>query len=153
MENEPEYTHLWNGRIRKDHLRNELVGTLDEAMAFIGLAANKTQDVNFLHEVVDDIGKVTSICACDKIPAPVVDGGFIDGSIICWQKISNPTGFIKFRGEAASYLNVARTKIRTAEIMAVTLYEKKELDVGVVTYLNKMSKLLFLVGAYYCQMN
>ena len=141
-------THLFNGDIRKDSPRVQLMGEIDEAMAYINLSRLYIDDnniSNLLGMIYADLANVCSICSNDMAKGRV-DSRFIDWNLEEWENVRLDS-FVTFNKYGSAILNVARTIIRRAERTSISLVETNELDKSILHYLNNLSKLVFYIGA------
>ena len=151
---------LGEGRVSKNSLRIEAVGTVDEVTAALGLArsiaaSEKTHDI--LLKVQKQLyGLMTEISA--SLENAEVFQRISDEDII-WleEQISSlektvelPREFI-LPGEtpASGALSLARTIVRRAERRVVSLLEAGEIgNKAVIVYLNRLSSLLFVLEVF-----
>lgn len=146
------------GRVGKDHPRVEAYGDVDELNAAIGLARNieamaRIDDV--LAPIQRDLFAIGALLATpdlekmrEHIQKARVDDSRIaelEGAIdACDDELEPLRSFILPGGTAkGAALHVARTVCRRAERRVVTLAGDVELPAVVVTYLNRLSDLLF----------
>lgn len=152
---------LGEGRVPKFDLRIELLGTLDEASAALGLAratcqADKT--VKLIAHIQRDLYQMMAEVAA----TPENSQRFhkIDSEKVSWLEekieifgklVKMPKDFLlpgDSHGGAA--LSLARTILRRAERRAVELYSEDE-TVGkedILKYLNRVSSLIFILEIY-----
>ena len=153
-------TQLGSGqRVRKDDLRIECVGSVDELSSFLGLAR---AGVEARTEVAGTEGIVASLRRIQhelyRLGAGLartdgdVEAGItaklvatldheiagIDAHLPKLKAFILPGG-----GQVASHLHVARAVCRRAERQAVRLAATERLGAQVVPYLNRLSLLLF----------
>lgn len=149
-------TSLIGGRVRKDDIRVETYGTIDELNSFVGQAASETSRHPELQELTAeliDIQQELFDCGSDlayaKPGAPLKVTAeparrleaLIDVYITEAPEI---TRFILPGGcMAASLLHVCRTVCRRAERRAVTLAAAAEINPEVLIYLNRLSDFFF----------
>ncbi|CAM3996840.1 cob(I)yrinic acid a,c-diamide adenosyltransferase [Paenibacillus alkaliterrae] len=149
-------TSLIGGRVRKDDIRVEAYGTIDELNCFVGQAAAEAAKHGELAEMAGwlvDIQQELFDCGSDlayakegaplKISAePAVRlEGWIDQYIAEAPEI---TRFILPGGSSvAALLHVCRTVCRRAERRVVTLAAGQEINGEVLTYLNRLSDFFF----------
>jgi cob(I)alamin adenosyltransferase len=148
-------------RVPKDDLRPEAYGTIDEATSTLGVAKcsgveSRTREL--LEEVQQDLyyimGEIATTAEnLDKLPV-LIGPSHVD-KLDRWCEevegaISLPNQFVLPGGcMASAQLDVARTVVRRAERVCVTLAR-----VGAVTnrsiqrYLNRLSTLLYLLARY-----
>lgn len=152
--------YLGVGRLSKASLRIEAVGAVDEASAALGLARAFTEDElshkiilkvqKKLYELMTDLSAAPDVAEkFDKIKAADVQALEADIETI-ESLVALPREFI-VAGEslASAALAVARTVVRRAERRAVALLEEKEIQKPIlVTYLNRLSSLIFILEIY-----
>ena len=155
-------------RRRKDDLRIETYGTVDEANSAIGVARLST-------------GADPALAALDAMLARVQNDLFDLGGDLCTPDTGEPLPYEPLRildaqverlesdidtlnadlaplrsfvlpagSPAAAALHVARTVVRRAERLLVTLHAKPDEPVGapVLKYLNRLSDFLFVAARY-----
>lgn len=159
-------TGLFGGqRVRKDNIRVDAYGAVDELNSSLGLAVarleadGEAEIARGLHAVQADLLTVGAILAT---PRPE-DGGrenanipelapervremeqWIDRAETELEPLSNfilPGG-----GEAAARIHFARTICRRAERRAVSLAYDAHIEEDVIIYLNRLSDLLFTLA-------
>lgn len=146
-------TGLGDGsRVDKDCARVEAYGTSDELNSIIGmLLAQKLPDavrnclVDIQHDLFD-LGSELCVPGQVLIPASYTErleqqlDGFNAGLPMLKEFIL-PAG-----GHAASVCHLARTVCRRTERRVVTLAREETVNPYVVTYLNRLSDLLFVIA-------
>jgi len=160
-------------RIAKDDLRTEAYGTIDEAVAALGLARAQlgikdrsgTLNVGFgdLPVILLRIQRELFVAAAELATQPAawdrqtdgvsrVDAAMVDGieSMLCEAEahIDMPTEFV-VPGETATSaaLELARTILRRAERRAVTLGSEKLIPgPHLLPYLNRLADLLWVLA-------
>jgi len=163
-------TGLISGRrVAKDDLRVEAYGTCDEANSVIGLALShlrgesfegKEEFLNFMHRVQTILFHVGAELATPKdreVPWKLKQSHIdeLEEKIDSWDEdLPSLTNFILPSGhQSSSSLHLARTVVRRAERMAVSVdTEIGDVNPLVISYLNRLSDLLF-VGARYVNKN
>lgn len=155
-------TALFGGEtVRKNHLRVEMYGTLDELNSLIGLLRNKNNDKsidttlqNVQNELftygseiaTPDVGKRDNFT--DQISDTHISSleNAIDRfseQLPALKKFILPGG-----SEAASYAHLARTVCRRAERMLISLADQIEIRGQLIIYLNRLSDLFFVIARY-----
>lgn len=149
---------LGGTRVKKHHIKIESYGTVDELNAYIGLlrdGINLPHYTEILVEIQDRLFVVGSHLANDaeksnfKLPelyAKDVDylEGLIDGMEESLPEMKNfvlPGGHV-----VVSYCHIARTVCRRAERNTTALAELEPVDPLILTYLNRLSDYLFVLG-------
>lgn len=148
------------GRVRKDHLRVEAYGTVDELNSFIGLVAAEIRGdaraqelVPVLERVQDRLFVIGSMLATpqdaalySRVPRLVEeDIIFLEVTIDRLSlRLPHLHSFVLPGGSrAASLLHVARATCRRAERTIVALGRDTALDPLIVQYVNRLSDALF----------
>jgi cob(I)alamin adenosyltransferase len=159
-------TGLFGGqRVRKDHVRVEAYGEVDELNSVLGMAATQLA-AEGLSDLVEKLRRTQTelftLGANLATPAPE-DGGrlsafippldpariaelehWIDEAETELEPLKN---FILPGGtEAAARLHFARTLCRRAERRAITLARDAHLDGNIIIYLNRLSDCLFTLA-------
>ena len=152
-------TGLFSGeRVRKDALRIEAYGTVDELSSTIGHARSLTEDREvdeILEKVQRDLfvvgaelatrsrkGKPPKVEVTDEMVKHLEqDIDRLDAELSPLSTFIIPSG-----ATAATALHVARAVARRAERKAVTLAKKEKLNPQLLAYLNRLSSLLFVLA-------
>lgn len=148
-------------RIPKYSLRLEAYGTIDELSAFIG---NLVADDSVIDEQRYDLLKIQNmlfniggyLATPPAIRKPEVAGlsadditemeGWIDDMDEQLPKLNN---FIIPGGcKASAKANMARTVCRRAERRVIQLAAEEEINILVISYINRLSDYLFVIGRY-----
>ncbi|MCH4072007.1 cob(I)yrinic acid a,c-diamide adenosyltransferase [Pseudoramibacter sp.] len=153
-------TGLFGGsRISKDDVRIEAYGTMDEAQAFIGLAASLTKDEeirNILLHIEERIYVLEAELASDDRGKNMLKDKVEQSDIDQMEKqidhylqiVGKQTKFvIPGRNPASAALHTARAVVRRGERRIVT-YEAQDpgLRPEVVKFVNRLSDLLFTLA-------
>jgi cob(I)alamin adenosyltransferase len=147
---------LGKGRLPKDHVRMEAVGTIDEASAAVGLArsaARADRTANLLLDAQRDLYRLMAEVSAASENA---DAFHFDDARVTWleQQIDAlaadfpaPEGFIVPGDSAAgAALDVARAIVRRAERRVVELSRDGHVkNPALQQYLNRLSSLLFVL--------
>jgi len=154
-------TSLGNGtRVRKDTLRVEAYGTVDEANAAIGLARLHTEGMvdAMLARIQNDLFDLgADLCrpegeTADKTTLRVVPEQVqrLETEIDAINEDLDPlSSFVLPGGQpAAAFLHQARTVARRAERLAVALADREQVNPEAVKYLNRLSDLLFVLSRH-----
>ncbi len=154
-------TSLYCGkRVKKDDMRVEICGALDEASSCLGMAKNATEDKR-TKRIVHAIQKELSLL-CTEV-ATTAAGSYkikkrIGKDSICAleREIESLEGrratrlrsfCIPGKGTASSALDMARAITRRAERRSVTLINRGALgNPSILIYLNRLSDLLYLLA-------
>ncbi len=155
---------LYGGRAPKDAPAVETYGSIDEAVAHLGLARALSSDAA-LRGILLEVQRDLFIVAADLATNPdqrarlrpgmsLVTGTMIDNlERIIDQTVADhplPQEFIVPGANAASAaLDVARTVVRRAERRAITLRDGgREVNPEAVKYLNRLSDLIFVLARW-----
>ncbi|UOQ43648.1 cob(I)yrinic acid a,c-diamide adenosyltransferase [Halobacillus salinarum] len=154
---------IYGERVAKNDLRVEAYGTCDETNSAIGLAIShlhkeewegKDEFLNAMHKIQTILFHVGAELATPKgkdvtwqLKKEHID--HLENLIDKWDKELQPLkNFILPSGnEASAGLHLARTVARRAERTAVALGEEM-VNPLVVSYLNRLSDLLFVAARY-----
>lgn len=143
-------TILIGKRVWKDNLRVEINGNIDELNSFLGLARSKInyEDVKqLLEEIQKRLFLVGSEIAGYQKKITSQDIKFIEEKIIFFEKELEPLKkFIIPFGEEACLIHICRVKCRTLERLVVKLYKKKKIEKEILSFLNRLSDLLFILA-------
>jgi len=149
------YTRLGE-KIRKDDIRLEVVGTIDELSSFIGLAKSLVKDrniENILKTIQEDLlvlgtqlskrdyGKSKEIFSFDHIK-------YLEKGIGELEKNLTFENFVLTGDDlASSALHILHTVTRRLERRVVTFTDETKFDdKNVLIYLNRLSDLFFLLA-------
>lgn len=147
-------TSLADGtRVRKDDLRMDLFGTLDEANCHIGLARTGVVDsdldslLEFLqHRLFNCAACLASAKGSAGMPRVTSeDVAALEAAIDRYEeRLGGFRGFVlPGCDEASGRLHVARVVMRRAERAAVALSAAEPVDADVLAFLNRASDLLY----------
>ena len=154
---------LFGKRVSKDDLRVEAYGTVDEANSALGLAlCQLPRDDEALRTLADELLSIQRVLfniGAELATPPGRRPGWeaeqeqIDALERLIDTIDTQipplTSFILPGGSpAGAGLHLARTIVRRAERLAVTVAREEELNPLVVTYLNRLSDALFNAARY-----
>lgn len=150
------------GRVRKDDLRIEAYGTIDELNSVLGVALNSISDESVI-SLIGMIQRQLFVAGSDlaaprdkenaKFKIPRVEKSFsgeIERQIDLYNgKLDELRHFILPGGSpGASYLHLARTVCRRAERLVVALNKSVETGEEIIVYLNRLSDLFFVLARY-----
>ncbi len=148
-------------RVPKDSLRIEAYGTVDELNSTIGVAVaaglHESLRPSFfvIQQVLFNLGSDLCMLEDDKKrwPVPIVEAHHVEQLeqwIDAWNEDLEPLkSFILPGGDlAAAHLHVARTVCRRAERVVLSLSRDEPVGQQVLTYLNRLSDLLFVAARY-----
>lgn len=155
-----ETGRLGKGRIRKDDPVIEAIGAVDELNSFLGLARALVTDPEVekvLHTLQKDLFAVGADLAAHEAPGarikrkPQVDVRMVRSMEETIDRLSDELGtlrrFITPAGvTGAAVLHVARAVARRAERATVVLSAERELSPALLSYMNRISDLLFVLA-------
>jgi len=148
------------GRVRKDDLRVEAYGTVDELNSYIGVVRAhrpSTSAAGLLGRVQNHLFRLGADLAT---PLNAKPHGLvrIDAAAIKWleasidelsEQLEPLKNFILPGGSpAAAHLHVARSVCRRAERLVVALRALEEINPHALIYLNRLSDWLFILARY-----
>ena len=149
-------------RVKKNSMRLESYGTIDELSSFLGAVASdpkcNAEIKGQLREIQNELFNVGSYLAtqskdssdnCSALDAAKLQTleGWIDALDEQTPKIS---AFVLPGGcELASKAHVARTVCRRAERAIVDLADNEYVDANVIRYVNRLSDYLFILARYF----
>lgn len=153
-------------RVPKSHLRIETYGTIDELNSHIGLICDLISDEEgrkMLREIQDRLFTIGSSLACDpeketrmKIPdLKQTDVAVLEKEIDrMTEQLPEMKSFILPGGHSTvSFIHIARCVCRRCERLCVHLHEEQlYIDPLVITYINRLSDYLFVLGRYVAQL-
>ena len=149
-------TSLGDGRrVRKDALRVEAYGTVDEANAVLGLLRLHLDDeadamVARIQNELFDVG--ADLCVPGEAGARLrvadTQSARLEAEIAAMNAALPPLrSFVLPAGCAgAAHAHLARTVVRRAERLAVALAAEEEVNPAVIRYLNRLSDHLFVLS-------
>ena len=151
-------TSLGDGtRVRKDALRVEAFGTVDEANAVLGLlrvqlGADPEADA-MLARIQNDLFDIgADLCVPGegggRLRLGDVPSARLESEIAAMNADLPPLGSFVLPGgtPAAAHAHLARTVVRRAERQVVALAGREPVNPAVVRYLNRLSDHLFVLG-------
>lgn len=151
---------LGEGRISKNSLRIEALGSVDEANAALGYARSiaigqKTK------EMLLEVQKQLYFLMSELSASPEVSDRFdkINDDEIHWleDKIKEIEALVDLKREfiipgenpSSGALSLSRAIVRRAERRAIALFESEEIRKPIlITYLNRLSSLVFILEVY-----
>jgi cob(I)alamin adenosyltransferase len=149
-------TSLGDGtRVPKDALRVEAYGTVDEANATIGLLRQHTSGESdaMLARIQNDLFDVGSdLCvpgeAGDRLRLTDAPSSRLEAEIATMNASLPPLDSFVLPGgsAAAAHAHLARTVVRRAERLVVSLAREDAVNPAVIRFLNRLSDHLFILG-------
>lgn len=151
-------TSLGDGtRLRKDALRVEAYGTVDEANAAIGLLrlhlGHDTEADAMLARIQNELFDVgADLCvpgeAGDRLRLTDAPCARLEAEVAAMNALIPPLRSFVLPGgsPAAAHAHLARTVVRRAERLVVALAAAEAVNGAVIRYLNRLSDHLFVLG-------
>jgi cob(I)alamin adenosyltransferase len=155
-------TGLFGGdRIKKNHLRIETYGTIDELNSVLGIAISNSKNKklktmliylqNELFQLGSDLATLLGSKFEDKISRigqkhiEIIENWIdeLNKELPEFNRFILPGG-----GFVAAHLHLARTVCRRAERTCVSLLEEVEINEHIQPYLNRLSDFLFIAARY-----
>jgi len=146
-------------RVFKNSLRIEALGALDELNALIGVARalKLPERVDQILRMIQDhlfmLGTEIATPAAERRPETAVDLeavqmleeaiDFYEAKLTPLHKFILPGG-----GKAGAVLHLARAVARRAERQCVALSRSEEINMQLVSYLNRLSDLCFVIARF-----
>lgn len=146
-------------RVPKHHVRIESYGTVDELNSYIGLLRAFAKDklnAPLLAEIQDRLFTIGSILASAPGSKMIVPDLHLSDIEKLEQAIDSMnaelpelSSFVLPAGSTdIAHCHIARCVCRRAERMVVHLNEVDEVDADIISYLNRLSDYLFVLGRY-----
>lgn len=153
-------------RVRKDSLRIESYGTVDEINSVIGVAVASGLDASMrerffvVQQVLFNLGSDLCILEEDKqrFAVPGIEGRHV-AQLETWmdewnEQLEPLRSFVLPGGDlCAAQLHVARTVCRRAERLVIALSREEQVGEHVVAYLNRLSDFLFVASRYQAKLS
>lgn len=143
-------TTCGNKRVDKDDLLVEVVGTIDELQAILGIIKLKVKSEKLkVEEIQKDLIEVSGELACGKKFENLEKRvGEIGKEIYVIEKdLPELKEFIiPGKNEAEAFLHLGRTVCRRAERKLVGLNKKQIVDKEILKYFNRLSDYLFILA-------
>jgi cob(I)alamin adenosyltransferase len=149
-------TKLLSGEtVSKADLRIELVGTLDELVAALGLARSMSPTPTFSSEIralqldLINIGAEFSYLGSQEISKTRMNTVQLEENIATLESEMKlpPSFLIPGTTPCSSALELARTIARRLERLSIAIHEKKGyIGDAIIVYLNRLSDYLFLLA-------
>lgn len=148
------------GRVRKDDVRVEAYGTVDELNSILGVIRAISKD-DFIVETVKDIQNLLFVLGADLATPIEVESAkvkritkddvkkieklidTVDENLEPLRSFILPGGTF-----LASFLHLARTVCRRAERRIVTLSERERINENIIPFVNRLSDLFFMLARY-----
>lgn len=158
-----ETSLVYGTRVRKDALRIESYGTVDELNSYIGLVRDQEVNVSrkeILKEIQDRLFTIGATLATepDKDRKKIPDLFESDVAFLEQEMDKMDTELPELRyfvlpggHQSVSFCHLARTVCRRAERLCVSLAQDEPVDGLVIKYLNRLSDYLFVLSRKMCQ--
>jgi cob(I)alamin adenosyltransferase len=147
------------GRVRKDHLRVEAYGNVDEVSCLIGVVRAESRDAqidawlsrlqNELLLLGADLATPEGVKAASRVRRiSPEDAAWMESAIDGMDKELTPlqTFILPAGTSAAAAAHLARAVCRRAERSAVALAADETIGAGIGVYLNRLSDFLFVLA-------
>jgi cob(I)alamin adenosyltransferase len=146
-------TNLLSKRIPKDSLEIEVLGVVDEASSFLGLAAAFLKEQylkNKITQVQRSLFKLGSIIAGARLSISKSQVMKYEKEIDAWTRAMPPVKNFIYPGGSrpAALVFIGRTVVRRAERLIVKLSKERKLNSNVLIYINRLSDYLFVLARY-----
>ncbi|MGQ9789425.1 MAG: cob(I)yrinic acid a,c-diamide adenosyltransferase [Armatimonadota bacterium] len=149
---------LGGQRLSKDAPRVEAYGSVDELNAHIGLALTYLHNHSRFREMLQQVQKTLFVIGAElaapigkKPPVAPIDASHVqelEGWIDDLEDTLPPLRHFILPGGSvpSAFLHVARTVCRRTERRVVTLFHTEPGNAHIITYLNRLSALLFVMA-------
>jgi len=152
-------TSLYDGkRVKKDDIRVESYGTIDELNSMLGLARNFIEDneiVEIIYDIQRELFNVAGELATEnseKFKGKVTEEqiNYLEEIIDTYlEKIPQMDKFIiPGTNKASASLHVARTICRRAERRILTLKNEEQVRDILIKYVNRLSDTIYALSRY-----
>lgn len=140
-------------RVSKASLRIEVIGSVDEANTFLGLAASFVKNKKIFLKIIEiqkHLFEVGANLAGAKVKMDKNLAEEMEAEIDVMDKtLPKLTHFIlPGGGKGGSLLFMARTFIRRAERKIVSLSKKEKVDPNLLIYINRLSDYIYTLARY-----
>lgn len=146
-------------RVSKDELRVQCYGTIDEANSMLGMAFSLTEN-DYIKSTINKIQKklftLGAELACDQRGMQQLGKHILQEADVtelesivdyCTETTGKQTGFVvPGVNTASSALHVARTIVRRAERILVTIRKKEAVRDVVAKYVNRLSDTIYALA-------
>ena len=150
---------IGGSRVKKNHIRLDSYGTVDELNSLIGVVRSLQTDIHadsVLEKIQNKLFIIGANLASDdsvtlikeQMPVGKTDIELLEKEMDLMIKVlPELRNFILPGGcQASSFCHVARTVCRRAERHIVELSEKSEVDPNLIKYINRLSDYLFVLS-------
>jgi len=150
------------GRVPKDHLRVEAYGSVDELNSALGVAVSflrQRRVAAALQSIQNELFNIGAELASESGPRAEKGRLFLDpeGKIAALERLIDDydskvpplrTFILPSGSQGGALLHLARGVCRRAERAVVRLSREEDVNPHVLTYLNRLSDLLFVLARY-----
>ena len=152
------------GRVPKDSPRVEAYGCVDELNSALGVAGSFVEDaqlVQTLQAIQNELFNIGAELASEAGKGKAAEAGHmftgeeakieaLERLVDDYDSILEPlrTFILPSGGHGGAMLHLCRTVCRRAERAAVTLAREEPVNPAVISYLNRLSDLLFVLARY-----
>lgn len=148
-------TSTAEGRESKDSLMIEVLGSIDELVAFIGLARSKLTSNKDINELLRGVQRMLFRYAAvlhgmKNYSISNDDVAWLEEKTLSYDaSLPRLTKFVlPGESETSALIHVARTVCRRTERRIVSLSKEKELPETAIPIINRLSSLLFVLARY-----
>jgi len=151
---------LGDGRISKSDLRMEVLGSIDEVNAFLGMARSlaTNEDIKAIilkvqRDLYSLMGEIASTAETEGI-FRVINADHVNWIEKSTDRLSSLTSvprefIVPGDTPSSAALDVARTVVRRAERRSVELFQREGFSNSeILRYLNRLSSLVFVMELY-----
>jgi len=138
-------------RVGKDSLKIKVIGAVDEANSYLGivLAESKGKTMSqAIHSIQKNLFAIGAILAGKKLVFSISKTKELEKQIDLIEGNLPPLSHFILPGgsKLAAHLHFSRSLARRAERMVVNLSRKEKVDPNILTFLNRLSDLLFILA-------
>ncbi|KXK15684.1 MAG: ATP/cobalamin adenosyltransferase [Chloroflexi bacterium OLB15] len=157
---EGETSLFSGGRVRKDHLRVEAYGTVDELNSLLGLARAETLP-DLAQQRLERIQNELFVIGADlatpmesspawlkRLTMDVIEPLEIEIDEMTLELPALKNFILPGGTRAAATIHVARTVCRRAERLTIRLKSEESLNPAIIVYLNRLSDWLFTLARW-----
>lgn len=146
-----------NGRVRKDSVRMDAIGSVDELIAILGMLRSQMELTHIpqaaeglaqIQNDLFDLGSELAAAPCVKSPCPLKNSQILYLEKLCSSinsTLPELTSFVLPGGSIInSWFHIARVTARKAERAVVKFSGESAINPLLQVYLNRLSDLLFI---------
>lgn len=141
-------------RVFKDNIRLQIIGSVDELNSCLGIITSLLEDkkeILFITKIQKDLFLINSFIAGIKnIRFSLNKVNYLEEKIdFLEKKLPKLTNFILPGGsEVSSFYHLARSMTRRVERKIVSFSKQENINPGIITYINRLSDLLFILARW-----